>query len=78
MDSTDWILVRSVEIIDSNPTAVFLLIGINDLYNNTIESPSINYIANNIINIAKKNFKLLKTKSLDNLVPEYIGNFEVK
>ena len=32
----------------------------------------------NIINIAQKNFKLLKTKSLDNLVPEYIGNFEVK
>ena len=32
----------------------------------------------NIINIAQKNFKLLKTKSLDNLVPEYVGNFEVK
>ena len=27
---------------------------------------------------AQKNFKLLKTKSLDNLVPEYVGNFEVK
>ena len=52
-DTTDGILARSGEIIDSNPTAVFLLIGINDLYNNTIESPSINYIANNIINIAK-------------------------
>ena len=32
----------------------------------------------NIIKIAQKNFKLLKTKSLDNLVPEYVGNFEVK
>tara|TARA_B100000886_G_scaffold150850_1_gene102542 strand:- start:732 stop:1460 length:729 start_codon:yes stop_codon:yes gene_type:complete len=52
-DTTDGVLARSGEIIDSNPTAVFLLIGINDLYNNTIESPSIDYIANNIINIAK-------------------------
>ena len=33
---------------------------------------------NNIIKIALQNFKLLKTKSLDNLVPEYVGNFEVK
>ena len=33
---------------------------------------------NNIIKIAHQNFKLLKTKSLDNLVPEYVGNFEVK
>jgi lysophospholipase L1-like esterase len=30
------------------------LIGINDLYNNTIEKPSVSYIANNIIDIAKK------------------------
>ena len=53
-DTTDGILARSGEIIDSNPTAVFLLIGINDLYNNTIEKPSVSYIADNIINIAKK------------------------
>ena len=33
---------------------------------------------NNIITIARQNFKLLKTKSLDNLVPEYVGNFEVQ
>ena len=32
----------------------------------------------NIIKISQKNFSLLKTKSLDNLVPEYVGNFEVK
>ena len=32
----------------------------------------------NIIKIARQNFKLLKTKSLDNLVPEYVSNFEVK
>ncbi len=33
---------------------------------------------NNIIKIGRQNFKLLKTKSLDNLVPEYVSNFEVK
>ena len=32
----------------------------------------------NIIKISQKNFRLLKSKSLDNLVPEYVGNFEVK
>ena len=32
----------------------------------------------NIIKISQKNFRLLKTKSFDNLVPEYVGNFEVK
>ena len=32
----------------------------------------------NILKISQKNFRLLKTKSLDNLVPEYVGNFEVK
>ena len=53
-DTSDGVLARLGEIIASNPTAVFLLIGINDLYNNTIEKPSVNYIANNIINIAKK------------------------
>ncbi len=53
-DTTDGVIARLGEIIDSNPTAVFLLIGINDLYNNTIEKPSVSYIADNIINIAKK------------------------
>tara|TARA_A100001011_G_scaffold46481_1_gene43876 strand:+ start:215 stop:943 length:729 start_codon:yes stop_codon:yes gene_type:complete len=53
-DTTDGVIARLGEIIDSNPTAVFLLIGINDLYNNTIEKPSVSYIANNIIDIAKK------------------------
>ena len=33
---------------------------------------------NNILKIAQQNFNLLKTKSLDNLVPNYVGNFEVK
>ena len=53
-DTTDGVLARLGEIIDSEPSAVFLLIGINDLYNNTIEKPSVSYIANNIIGIAKK------------------------
>ena len=53
-DTTDGVIARLGEIIASNPTAVFLLIGINDLYNNTIEKPSVSYIADNIINIAKK------------------------
>ena len=37
-----------------------------------------NLSVKNVLKIARKNFKLLKTKSLDNLVPEYVGNFEVK
>ena len=32
----------------------------------------------NLVEIAISNFKLLKTKSLDNLVPNYVGNFEIK
>tara|TARA_X000000950_G_scaffold31995_1_gene34552 strand:- start:1702 stop:2430 length:729 start_codon:yes stop_codon:yes gene_type:complete len=63
-DTTDGVLARSGEIIDSEPTAVFLLIGINDLYNNTFETPSVNYIANNIVNIAKK----VKTGSVNTKV----------
>jgi len=63
-DTTDGVLARSGEIIDSEPTAVFLLIGINDLYNNTINTPSVNYIANNIVNIAKK----IKTSSVNTKV----------
>ena len=45
-------------------------------YNLKIEFKELS--VNNIIKIARQNFKLLKTKSLDNLVPEYVGNFEVK
>lgn len=63
-DTTDGVLARLGEIIDSEPSAVFLLIGINDLYNNSIQEPSVNYIANNIIEIAKK----IKTKSNDSKV----------
>tara|TARA_B100000900_G_scaffold413456_1_gene437499 strand:+ start:224 stop:961 length:738 start_codon:yes stop_codon:yes gene_type:complete len=63
-DTTDGVLARTGEIVDSKPTAVFLLIGINDLYNNTVEEPSVSYIANNIIEIAKK----IKTNSSDTKV----------
>ena len=45
-------------------------------YNLKIEFKELS--VNNIIKIARQNFKLLKTKSLDNLVPEYVSNFEVK
>ena len=37
-----------------------------------------NLSVKNVLKIARKNFKLLKTKSLDNLVPDYVGNFEIK
>lgn len=63
-DTTDGVLARLGEIVDSEPTAVFILIGINDLYNNTVKEPSVNYIANNIIEIAKK----IKTNSSDSKV----------
>ena len=38
----------------------------------------INLKVENLIEIAHSNYQLLKTKSLDNLVPNYVGNFEVK
>ena len=54
-------------------------------YRNTSSSSSNNLkikftdlSVNNILKIAQQNFKLLKTKSLDNLVPNYVGNFGVK
>ena len=31
-----------------------------------------------LLKLSINNFKLLKTKSLDNLSPEYVGNFEIK
>ncbi|MEL0186972.1 MAG: GDSL-type esterase/lipase family protein [Flavobacteriaceae bacterium] len=51
-DTTDGLLVRLNEIIFYKPKAVFLLIGINDLYNDNNLSPK--YIAKNIIKIVKK------------------------
>lgn len=53
-DTTDGVLARIDEIIYFKPIAVFLLIGINDIWNNG--SPSIpppEYIGNNINNIVE-------------------------
>jgi lysophospholipase L1-like esterase len=54
-DVTDGVLVRLKEITYFKPKAVFLLIGINDLYNlnDRKEIPSAEYVANNILKIAE-------------------------
>ena len=56
-DITEGILVRLDEIIFYKPIAVFLLIGINDIFDNDISNRgkiTPLYVANNIIKIAKK------------------------
>ena len=52
-DVTDGVLARLDEIIFFKPKAVFLLIGINDLWNVSPNIPDLEYIGNNIIEIAK-------------------------
>jgi|TARA_B110000438_G_C15747664_1_gene621478 lysophospholipase L1-like esterase len=53
-DVTDGVLARIDEIVYFKPKAVFLLIGINDLWNNgSPNNPSAEYIGNNIIKIAQ-------------------------
>ena len=54
-DVTDGVLERLGEIIFFKPKAVFILIGINDLFNLHYkkEIPSPEYVGNNIIKIAK-------------------------
>ena len=63
-DVTDGVLARIDEITYFKPKAVFLLIGINDLWNNNNPNkPSVEYIANNIIQIAQViNAETPKTK----------------
>ena len=63
-DVTDGVLARIDEITYFKPKAVFLLIGINDLWNNNNpNNPSVEYIANNIIQIAQViNAETPKTK----------------
>ena len=63
-DVTDGVLARIDEITYFKPKAVFLLIGINDLWNNNNPNdPSVEYIANNIIQIAQViNTETPKTK----------------
>lgn len=52
-DVTDGVLARLDEITYFKPKAVFLLIGINDLWNNKPNIPSFEYISSNIIKISK-------------------------
>lgn len=58
-DVTDGVLARINEITYFKPRAVFLLIGINDLYNNSPTVPSPEYVGNNIVKIAN----IIKSKS---------------
>ena len=51
-DVTDGVLARVDEITYFKPKAVFLLIGINDLYNYSPSIPSAEYVGNNIVKIA--------------------------
>lgn len=53
-DVTDGVLARIDEIIYFNSKAVFLLIGINDLWNFSPSIPSTEYISNNILKIVKE------------------------
>lgn len=60
-DSTDGVIARLNEIIHFSPKAIFLLIGINDIYNEL--TPSTDYVANNILKIIKLiNKELPETK----------------
>ena len=60
-DSTDGVIARLNEIIHFSPKAIFLLIGINDIYNEL--TPSTEYVANNILKIIKRiNQELPETK----------------
>ena len=66
-------LELSHNIVFNGPMSIF-----DDLKAHNLKIGFKDLSVNNIIKIARQNFKLLKTKSLDNLVPEYVGNFEVK
>ncbi len=60
-DSSDGVIARLNEIIHFSPKAIFLLIGINDIYNEL--TPSTDYVANNILKIIELiNNKLPETK----------------
>ncbi|MDC0210756.1 GDSL-type esterase/lipase family protein [Flavobacteriaceae bacterium] len=62
-DVTNGVLARTDEITYFKPKAVFLLIGINDLWNNNDTYSSSEYIANNIKKIAQIiNVQTPKTK----------------
>ena len=67
------LLKLKTKIIFNGPDRIF-----KNLKSQKLEIEFANLSIENLLQIALDNFKLLKTKSLDNLVPEYIGNFEVK
>ena len=67
------VLELSKNIVFNGPMNIF-----DDLKAHNLKIEFKDLSVNNIIKIGRQNFKLLKTKSLDNLVPEYVGNFEVK
>ena len=69
----DNVLKLSHNIVFNGPQNIFEDLKVHNL---KIEFKELS--VENIIKISQKNFRLLKTKSLDNLVPEYVGNFEVK
>ena len=71
--SMENVLELSHDIVFSGPMNIF-----EDLKVQNLKIEFTDLSVNNIIKIAHQNFKLLKTKSLDNLVPDYVGNFEVK
>ncbi len=61
-DVTDGVMARINEIIYFKAKAVFLLIGINDLWNFSPDTPSSEYIGENIIKIAE-NIKIGSPKT---------------
>ena len=67
------VLELSRNIVFNGPMNIF-----EDLKAHNLKIEFTDLSVNNILKIANQNFKLLKTKSLDNLVPDYVGNFEVK
>ena len=67
------VLELSKNIVFNGPMNIF-----DDLKAHNLKIEFKDLSVNNIIKIGRQNFKLLKTKSLDNLVPEYVSNFEVK
>ena len=47
-------------------------------FNNNKNNIIVELDIESLLKLSISNFKLLKTKSLDNLSPEYVGNFEIK
>src|SRR5210317_643096 len=69
----DEVLKLKRKIIYNGPENYF-----NEFKLKNLDIELINLKVENLIEIAHSNYQLLKTKSLDNLVPNYVGNFEVK